>query len=93
MRRGKETQPAKDQHGIQPTAAINTHVIGEQSFSNASSHSIVVCKLLGGICSGLKMVLRSGVAVQKYFYCDKGPEARRIAAHSLTNLATSTLLC
>jgi hypothetical protein len=87
MRRGKETQPAKDQHGIQPTAAINTHVIGEQFFSSASSHGIVVCELFGGICSGLEMVLRSGVAVQKYFYCDKDHVARRIAAHRLDQLS------
>ena len=86
MRRGKDVQPVKDQHGVQPTAAICTRVIGQQFFSHACSYGIVVCELFGGICSGLEMALRSGMMVQKYFYCDKDPVARRIAAYRLHQL-------
>jgi hypothetical protein len=79
-------QPHKDQHGVAPTAAISTQTLGQQFFTNAAAHGLVVCELFGGICSGLEMVLRNGIRVQHYFYVDKDPVVRRIAAHRLDHL-------
>jgi hypothetical protein len=89
MRRGKQVQPCKDQYGVMPTAAICTHVIGPQVFQNAESQGLVVLELFGGICSGLEMVLRSGLPVHKYLYCDSDPLVRRIAAHRLDQLSST----
>jgi hypothetical protein len=69
------------------TAGINTHVIADQFFPEAMAGGVVVLELFGGMCAGLEMLLRNGVKVLKYLYCDKNDTVRRVAAHRLHQLS------
>jgi hypothetical protein len=83
----KEKGIKPDQFGVKRTGSICTHVIGPSFFQNACSEGVVVLELFGGICTGLESVLRNGVRVLRYIYCDTDPIARRVAAHRLHQLS------
>jgi CHAD domain-containing protein len=46
----------------------------------------VLLELFGGICAGLDMVLRNGIALSAYFYVDHDPTCRAIASHRIRQL-------
>jgi hypothetical protein len=87
MRKGKECRPVQDRQGVRPTGSICTQVIGEQFFGNALADGVCVLELFGGMCAGLEMLLRNGIRVQCYVYCDLCPTVQRVAAHRLYRLA------
>jgi hypothetical protein len=86
MRKGKECQPVRDRQGVRATSSVCTRVVGEQFFSNALSDGVCVLELFGGMCAGLEMLLRNGIRVNRYVYCDSCPVVRRVAAHRLYRL-------
>jgi len=86
-KRDKHFAAKHDQHGVLHTAGINTHVIADQFFPEAMAGGVVVLELFGGMCAGLEMLLRNGVKVLKYLYCDKNDTVRRVAAHRLHQLS------
>jgi len=87
-KRDKHYAAKRDNHGVLHTACIDTHVVADQFFSEALTGGVVVLELFGGLCAGLEMLLRNGIKVKKYMYCDKDSTARRVAAHRLHLLSS-----
>lgn len=83
----KETTVKADRFGVKSTGAVCTQVIGPSFFVNTCTDGVVLLELFGGICTGLEMVLRSGVCVLQYIYCDIDPVAQRVAAHRMHHLS------
>jgi len=83
----KKGKPVVDKFGVRPTGGICTKVLGPQFYANAFQEGIVVLELFGGLCAGLEMVLRNGIKVHNYLYCDKDVGVRRIAAHRMHQLS------
>jgi transposase InsO family protein len=77
-------------HPINPlleATAINNSVIARSFYKNAEKdQGIALIELCGGICATLEALLKTGVRVKEYFYCDKDPVARKVAQFRLENL-------
>lgn len=86
-RKDKEVAPKTDSYGVKVTGGLNTHVIAQSFYSHACTDGVVLLELFGGIAAGLEMVLRNGIKVVRYLYCDIDPVARRVAAHRLHQLS------
>ena len=63
--------------------SIDTHPVPSTCLETAFQSGLTVLELFGGMASGLEMCLRNGMPVRRYLYCDKSPEARRIAEYRL----------
>jgi hypothetical protein len=66
--------------------SIDTSYVGEQFFPAAELNGVVVIELCGGMCAGLDMVLRQGIKVVGYHYCDIDPNVRAVAKHRVRQL-------
>jgi hypothetical protein len=47
------------------------------------SEGVTVLELFGGLCAGLEALLRNGVSVKRYIYCDTSAAARIVSCHRL----------
>jgi hypothetical protein len=56
--------------------ALNTTCCSDTFFPWARRHGITLFEPFGGLGAGLEMVLRHGVSVNKYIYCDTSPTAQ-----------------
>jgi hypothetical protein len=83
--KGKGAKP--DQYGVKLTGGVCTHVIGPSFSGHACAEGVVLLELFGGIATGLECVLRNGIRVRKYVYCDTDPVAQRVAAHRMHQLS------
>ena len=69
-------------------ASIDNSVIARSFFHNAAHDGgIGLVELCGGICATLEAMLKAGIRVKQYFYCDKDPVARRVARFRVENLS------
>ena len=75
-----------DSFGIRATQRISTLSVHSSFFQAATTHGIVLYEPCGGLCAGLEMVLRNGIAVQQYVYSDIDPVAQRVALHRVRQL-------
>ena len=74
-----------DHWGVRHTTALNTQVLGPSFFSASRDvPGITLCELFGGMAAGLEMLLRNGVCVRRYLYCDIDPAARAVAQHRVS---------
>ena len=76
-----------DALGVRPVAGLNTTVIAPTFFAAAQSEGITLFEPFGGLCAGLEMMLRSGIAVKRYLYCDNYGACRAVAQHRVSELA------
>lgn len=53
-----------------------------------SAEGVVVLELFAGMAAGLEAVLRTGIKVRKYYYCDRDDDTRKMARHRLDELRT-----
>ena len=51
--------------------SIDGAPVANAAIQTALLEGVHVIELYGGIAGGLEMLLRNGVPVQKYYYCDK----------------------
>lgn len=79
-------QGTADSMGISPTQQLNTAAVSNSFFPAAFMEGITLYEPFGGLCAGLEMVLRNGIAVQRYLYSDTDAVAQRIAAHRIRQL-------
>ena len=70
-----------------PSHAFDTSVVGPKFFPEAQAKGVVLVELCGGIGAMLQALLKAGIKVQRYFYVDKDPVARRLVSHRLPELA------
>ena len=75
-----------DSSGIQRTECLCTRPADATFFPAALNQGVVLYEPCGGLCAGLEMVLRNGVAVQSYLYSDIDPIAQRVALHRVRQL-------
>ena len=67
---------------VQASDVLDLSPVGRTFYATAhSEHGVVCVELFGGMCAGLEALLRTGCRISHYYYCDKDPAARRIAAH------------
>jgi len=90
-RAGHQSEPpqlrgAPGPHGWLDAYRVDGQALGSQFLSRAASHGVVVYEPFGGLCAGLEMVLRNGIAVTRYIYQDTDPAARQVAAHRVRAL-------
>ncbi|KAJ9527860.1 hypothetical protein QJQ45_005506 [Haematococcus lacustris] len=76
----------RDAHGVAQPVRLNTCCIAG-TFCPAATHGVVLLELFGGLCAGLEMCLRNGMAVKQYYYCDTDPAAQRVAHHRVVTLS------
>jgi hypothetical protein len=74
-----------DSHGVRPTHSLDTRIVPD-FFTHAFAEGITVMDLFGGLCPGLDAVLRSGIQVKRYIYCDVHPPAQAVAMHRINIL-------
>lgn len=73
--------------GVRPICAIDTRVIAADFFLAAAHEGVTLIEPFGGMCSGLEMLLRNGIPVKRYLYCDKSTSCQRVAQHRVAELA------
>ena len=76
---------AENAQGVRRTEQVCTRSIAD-SFFPAAQRGITLYEPFGGLCAGLDMLLRNGFAVNKYYYSDIDPTARKIAVHRVQHL-------
>ncbi|KIY96367.1 hypothetical protein MNEG_11595 [Monoraphidium neglectum] len=81
-----EPGPA-DVLGVRPTSSLNTTPLAPSFFAKALEEGIVLFEPFGGLCAGLEMVLRGGVPVKQYVYCDNHLPCQEVARHRVAALA------
>jgi hypothetical protein len=81
-------------YGRNPTAgtgaaveSICAHPVPATSMTKMLCEGVTVMEIFGGMAAGLEMVLRQGITVNRYIYCDHNPIARTIAHHRLLSLS------
>ncbi|GAX86401.1 hypothetical protein CEUSTIGMA_g13811.t1 [Chlamydomonas eustigma] len=79
-------QFTEDDNGI-TYSSINSSPLPSSNVHSAFHGGVTILELFGGIVSGLDCILRNGVHVHRYYYCDKSPSARRVAANRLHELS------
>ncbi|GAX86312.1 hypothetical protein CEUSTIGMA_g13724.t1, partial [Chlamydomonas eustigma] len=79
-------QFTEDNNGI-TYSSINTSPLPSSNVHSAFHGGVTILELFGGMVSGLDCILRNGVHVHRYYYCDKSPSARRVAANRLHELS------
>jgi hypothetical protein len=77
---------AKTPSDISP---VDATVIAASFFHHLDREGVVVLELFGGLCAGLDMLLRNGVRVLRYIYCDISPVCSRVASHRMQQLAAA----
>jgi hypothetical protein len=65
---------------------VDSRPVDVSFFSSANKHGVILMELFGGLCAGLEMVLRNGLAVHRYLYCDRLPLAQRVARARMMQL-------
>jgi hypothetical protein len=88
LSKGRNVAVKSDIHGIKVTGAVCTQVIGPSFIANACADGVVVLELFGGMATGLEMVLRNGIRVIRYLYCDDDCVAQHVAAHRMHHLSS-----
>ena len=66
---------------------IDTRPLTDRFFSTARGDGIALIELCAGMCSGLEMMLRAGVRVNRYYYVDIDPKARAVADFRVANFS------
>ncbi|KAJ9519684.1 hypothetical protein QJQ45_013313 [Haematococcus lacustris] len=82
---GSVTGPP-DIHGVCMPLTINTSSVANTFFPAVAAEGVVLLELFGGLGAGLEMLLRNGVRVQRYIYCDTSPACRQLMRHRLSHL-------
>jgi hypothetical protein len=67
-------------------SAIDNSPVGND-FYGAAHEGLSVLEMCGGICASLETLLRAGIPVKQYFYCDIDPVARRVAQFRMANMS------
>ncbi|GAX86477.1 hypothetical protein CEUSTIGMA_g13886.t1 [Chlamydomonas eustigma] len=79
-------QFTEDKNGF-TYSSINSQPLPSSNVHSAFHGGVTILELFGGMVSGLDCILRNGVHVHRYYYCDKSPSARRVAANRLNELS------
>lgn len=79
------SRPVPDVPLVHPTG-INTQ-LHTTFFAHALRDGISLLELFGGLCAGLDMCLRNGVAIKRYIYVDHDTVVQRVARHRLHHLS------
>ena len=98
MRLSDAIQTAKDEAVVAPPRqpsrgaaldrrVVDTTSVGKEFFAAAEKEGISLLELCGGIGAGLEAVLRAGIRINRYLYCDIDPSARRVIRFKLRNLS------
>lgn len=64
-----------------------TTTCGNTFFPRARRQGVTLFEPFGGLGAGLEMLLRHGIKVNRYIYCDISPEARAVIQHRLLVLS------
>ena len=67
-------------------AVIITRVVGHEWVHRSYECGVVVIDLFGGMGAMLESILRSGLRVIKYHYCDVCPTAAKVMRHRINEL-------
>lgn len=67
--------------------SISAACVPDASVYALLADGVTVLELFGGIAAGAEMLLRNGIVIKRYMYCDIDPAVRAIAAHRLTHLS------
>jgi site-specific DNA-cytosine methylase len=68
-------------------ASIDNSVVARSFFQNSTKDcGIGLIELCGGICATLEALLKTGVRIKEYYYCDKDPVAREVARFRVQNM-------
>jgi len=78
--------PASRKPPLAVVPPVDRSILGPQFFDAASRTGVVLYEPFGGLCAGLEMVLRTGLAVQRYIYQDIDPAAQLVARHRVATL-------
>ena len=69
--------------------SLNSTPLPFDAMLTSTTEGATVLELFGGMAAGLEMLLRNGVKVIQYYYCDHSPAARQVALHRLQWLTLS----
>jgi len=79
-------QGEPDSFGIRQTVQLDTRTVAASFFPQAQREGVVLFEPCGGLCAGLEMALRAGIAVKQYIYADIDPSAQQLAQHRVQQL-------
>lgn len=68
--------------GSTPLQPVDLHVVSWQP----PADGLVVVEVFGGMATWLEALLRNGLKVSKYIFCDNEPITRKVASHRLSLL-------
>ena len=80
------TPPTQWQQQDGTITAINSTPLPYDAIIRGTTAGVTVMELFGGMAAGLEMLLRNGVRVAQYYYCDHNAAARSVALHRLEAL-------
>ena len=67
--------------------SISSMPVTAGAVQNALLQGVHVIELYGGLAGGLEMLLRNGIPIQKYYYCDKFRPAQTVASLRMQTLS------
>lgn len=83
------TAAPPDAFHVRGVRAIDSTPVPGRTIQAMLSGSVTLFEPFGGLAAGLEMLLRNGVVISRYIYCDISAAARAIAAHRLGLLSAA----
>ena len=80
------TDEPQDEHGIRPVTSIDAQPLPPHSVMLMRLTGVTLFEPFGGLSAGLEMLLRLGIPVLRYVYCDISSAARRVARRRMQQL-------
>ncbi|KAJ9505442.1 hypothetical protein QJQ45_013261 [Haematococcus lacustris] len=83
------TSGLPDSCAVRMPLAINTTCVASSFFPAVAAEGVVLLELHGGLGAGLEMLLRNGVHILRYIYCDTSPACQHLILHRLSQLSAT----